>query len=211
MKRDNLEGKTYNKLYVKNYIGNGKYSCECECGNVVEVYATNLKTNHTTSCGCNKTTLDLTSKVFGYLKAIKRSDGKKRGKTKRVTWQCECLNCGKIVDMYADYLVSGNARSCGCLNLKKNMPDSIQDEFVDGTQLSKITSTPTKSNKSGVVGVNWDKARNKWMSSIRFKGHKYNLGRFDNLEDAIKVRKLAEEKLFGEFFGHFLLFHTNIE
>lgn len=30
-----------------------KWICECECGNIVSVYSTNLVRNHTVSCGCS--------------------------------------------------------------------------------------------------------------------------------------------------------------
>ena len=39
----------------------------------------------------------------------------------------------------------------------------------------------------------------KWRSRIFFKGRYYSLGFFDNKEDAIKARKEAEERIFGEF------------
>lgn len=71
--------------------------------------------------------------------------------------------------------------------------------FFADTQISKLNSKPTKANKSGVVGVNWDKSRGKWMASIRFKGHRYYLGRFSDFEDACKARKIAEEAIFGGF------------
>ena len=53
-RRNKLEDKKFNKLYVKEYIGNGKYHCICDCGNECDVFATNLVRGHTTSCGCNK-------------------------------------------------------------------------------------------------------------------------------------------------------------
>jgi len=43
-------------------------------------------------------------------------------------------------------------------------------------------------NKSGCVGVCWDKNRNKWHVMFKEK----NLGRYDNFEEAVKVRKDAE-------------------
>ena len=75
----------------------------------------------------------------------------------------------------------------------------MRQEFVSGTQISKLISKPTKANKNGVVGVNWDKSRGKWMVSIRFKGRKYYLGRFSDFEDTCKARKTAEEEIFGDF------------
>ena len=53
-------------------------------------------------------------------------------------------------------------------------------------------------NKSGVVGVCWDKNNNCWLAQIGFDSQKIRLGYFKNKEDAIKARKEAEEKYFGE-------------
>lgn len=64
---------------------------------------------------------------------------------------------------------------------------------------NSLSPTPTKANKSGVVGVNWDKSRNKWQASIRFKGHKYNLGRFTNTQDAIDIRKKPNKRFLVSF------------
>jgi hypothetical protein len=47
--------------------------------------------------------------------------------------------------------------------------------------------------------VCWDKSRGKWKADIRFRGKKYNLGRFDDINDAIEARKEAEKQLFGNF------------
>lgn len=57
----------------------------------------------------------------------------------------------------------------------------------------------TKRNTSGVIGIAWDKSRNKWVSSIYFGGKNINLGRFINKDEAIKVRLKAEAKYFKEF------------
>ena len=142
---------------------------------------------------------DLTEKRFDRLVAKYRIDSKLRGKTKRVLWHCVC-DCGNEIDVYSDCLQSGTTKSCGCLNLERDIPDNLKVDFVENTQISKIKEIKlTKSNKSGVVGVNWDKSRSKWQASIRFQGCKYNLGRFDNIDDAIKIRKTAEKEKFGEF------------
>lgn len=48
-------------------------------------------------------------------------------------------------------------------------------------------------NTSGVVGVGWDHARNKWVARIGLPGGKTKaLGRYDKFEDAIAVRRAAE-------------------
>lgn len=193
-KRIPLEGKIIGKLTVFEYIGGGKYRCQCDCGNVVEVFGSNLTRGHTTSCGCAKLTADLTGKQFGRLTVIKRVPPENG----RTCWECRC-ECGNTVNVRSDCLTSGATQSCGCLTHDKDMPEVIKADFVGGTQVSKIQGKPTKANKSGVVGVNWDKSRNKWQASIRFHGHKYNLGRFTNFEDAVEARRAAEKEIFDDF------------
>lgn len=53
---------------------------------------------------------------------------------------------------------------------------------------------PRKKAILAPVGVHWDRARGKWMSSIRMNGKNKHLGRFDDISDAIEARKAAEQK-----------------
>lgn len=53
-------------------------------------------------------------------------------------------------------------------------------------------------NKSGVVGVSWNKKRNNWKSVLIFDGKENYLGNFKNKDDAIKSRLLAEVQYYGE-------------
>jgi hypothetical protein len=198
MKRIPLEGKKFGKLTVIEYIGSDQYRCRCDCGKLCEVNGHNLKRGHTASCGCLRGFVDLTGNRFGKLTVIERSPNKKRGDINRTQWHCQC-DCGNVVDVYSDSLISGDTASCGCLSHEKGIPDVWRDDFVDGTQITKIQSIPTKSNKSGVVGVNWDKSRYKWQASLRFKGKKYNLGRFAKFDDAVAARKAAEKIYFGSY------------
>ena len=56
-------------------------------------------------------------------------------------------------------------------------------------------------NTSGVIGVVWNKQVKKWKAQIWVnKVYKY-LGYFTNKEDAIKARKEAEIKYYGDFRG----------
>lgn len=54
-------------------------------------------------------------------------------------------------------------------------------------------------NKSGYKGINWNKDAQKWMVRIRANNKVIYLGLYEKLEDAIKVRKEAEEKYFKEY------------
>lgn len=68
------------------------------------------------------------------------------------------------------------------------------------TQSQNLQNQRIQSNNtSGTTGVCWASARNKWIAHI-YTNHKQTmLGAFDKKEDAIKARKDAEIKYFGEF------------
>ena len=58
-----------------------------------------------------------------------------------------------------------------------------------------------KSNTSGIIGVCWDKAREKWVARIKVEHKSIHLGRFLNKKDAREARKEADIK-YGFSFRH---------
>ena len=54
-------------------------------------------------------------------------------------------------------------------------------------------------NKSGVIGISWDKSRRKWCAQIMYNRKHIHLGRFKTKEEAIQARKQAEIEYFGEY------------
>jgi len=130
---------------------------------------------------------DITGKRFGRLVAIERVGSQH----KSPLWKCKC-DCGNIIDVSLQKLNTGDTKSCGCL--KK---DYYKNEYqLDGTNVAYLKSNKlSKVNKSGVRGVS-QKKNGKWLAQITFKRKNYNLGTYENFEDAVKARKEAEEKLF---------------
>ena len=57
----------------------------------------------------------------------------------------------------------------------------------------------SKSNTSGVKGINWCKKYNKWEAKIQHKGKTYFLGHFTDIEEAKRVRQNKANELFGKF------------
>lgn len=54
-------------------------------------------------------------------------------------------------------------------------------------------------NTSGVTGVSWDKKSNKWHSRIGINNKEISLGFFSDFNEAVNVRKQAEQKYHGEY------------
>ena len=56
-----------------------------------------------------------------------------------------------------------------------------------------------KDNKSGVTGVIWDKNACMWRAYINYNNKRIDLGLYVMFENAVKARKEAEDKYFGEY------------
>ena len=54
-------------------------------------------------------------------------------------------------------------------------------------------------NKSGVTGVYWHKATNKWSVQININQKQTYLGEYKDFDEAVKIRKEAEKKYYGEY------------
>lgn len=68
-------------------------------------------------------------------------------------------------------------------------------EIVSQKQNVRASNTPFSHGKSGVRGVSFCKQTNKWRAHITSEGVFYNLGRFENIADAISARKHKEAEL----------------
>lgn len=73
---------------------------------------------------------------------------------------------------------------------KTNLRKAITSENSRNKDFSYLSPT-------GVVGVK--KENSKWLASIKINKEILRLGLFENFDDAVKSRKEAEIKLFGEF------------
>ena len=123
-RKENIVGKKYGRLTVKEYIDNTHVLCECECGTVKSYCINNIKYGRTKSCGClskeklKERCMDLSGQQFGELKVISYA-GYRNGRT---AWNCEC-SCGKHCVVTGHGLRSGHTKSCGCARKGKGIVD----------------------------------------------------------------------------------------
>ena len=73
-------------------------------------------------------------------------------------------------------------------NRKSNLRNCSQS-------LNILNSKISKDNTSGIKGVDFHKASGKWRARIKYNGENKYLGIYENKEEAIKVRKEAENKI----------------
>lgn len=201
-----------------------RWLCECECGNQIEINGNALtKRNGTKSCGCfarenmsrikskpNKWDLDSFDYGVGYTSKNQEFwfDKENYDKVKNHTWYIN----------KDGYVVSTDRKTLKTLLMHRivvDCPDGLIPDHIHGkasrfdnrkSNLRIATSQENcrnkglfKNNTSGVTGVEWHKRDEVWQARIKVDYKYIHLGYFDSFDDAVKARKEAEEKYFGEY------------
>lgn len=197
-------GDKYNMLTAleKTDVKKGRayWNFRCDCGNIKNARVSNVITGHVKSCGCllkkqsaengRKNMVDLKGKKFGKLTVISYSVERKK-------WECKC-ECGNVCYVSQSNLCRKTdkaTKSCGCL---VNLDVANETNIVDGTNAGNIVNRTALSNsKTGVRGVYFTKGV--YVSTIHFQGKRYYLGQSKNLEEMIRIRKAAEQIVYGDF------------
>lgn len=115
------------------------WHCICRCGNKVVMRGDGMKMGHSKSCGCQKiesalkNRRDLTRRRFGRLFVLEVSY---KDRNNALHWKCVC-DCGNTVSTPTSLaLLSGRAKSCGCLQREMMMSRSGENSshWRGGTQ-----------------------------------------------------------------------------
>ena len=116
-------------------------------------------------------------KQNGYIKIVFMGE---RYRAHRIVWE---MHNGEIPDgMQIDHI--NNVRD----------DNRIENLRVVSNKDNSKNRSINSNNKSGVMGVSWDSSRGKWSAEIKPDGQKVFLGRFNSIEEASKVRKIAENE-----------------
>lgn len=103
------------------------YNCQCDCGNFCQVRRGNLKSKHTSSCGCLRGSAfreamrekhQLQGEVFGRLTVVERDEANFK------KWICKC-ECGCTTSVIMHDLKTGHTTSCGCFHTE------VASEFLE--------------------------------------------------------------------------------
>ena len=146
---------------------------------------------------------DIAGMTFGYLTAIEPTGEKHRGD---YVWLFEC-KCGNTVELPATRALLGNTLSCGCL---KGEALKASRKYYDGTSIVQSMTEKVESTRSssGYTGVS--PKRDKWQAHITYKGVRYSLGSYFDIDDAVKARARAKEIVIADAQG-LLDFYTELE
>lgn len=224
MRKLNLVGQRFGRLTVLEENGR-KYHCvawlcKCDCGNYSTVAGYLLKNGSVKSCGCinveimsnlnkkgNKYDLsgDYGICYFNDNKGQFIFDKEDYEKIKDYCWYKG--NRGYAIhDRINRKSILAHRLITDCPN--GMVVDHINHDTLDNRKcnLRICTSADNAKNQkvnsrntSGHKGVFYNKKLKKWQSYINLDKKRFNLGCFDNKEDAIKIRQMKEIELFGEF------------
>lgn len=119
-----LTGKDIGEWHVIEYLGNGRWLCECFCGNIKDVDGHELRRGGTKSCGHDKlSNKGLEGKEFGEWQVLCKDPNKRR------YWICKC-SCGYIKSVQDYTLTHGISNSCGHNSGKlKDMTNKVIGEW----------------------------------------------------------------------------------
>lgn len=85
-------------------------------------------------------------------------------------------------------------------HINHNKLDNRKENLrLSNDQLNSRNRITPKNNKVGCKGVCWKTREKKWRAYITHNGKHIELGMYDNLTEAIQVRKKAEVELFGDW------------
>lgn len=211
MKLIDLTGKRFDHLLVVNRAdynidGRPVWTCKCDCGNTVDVRGECLRKGNTKSCGCG-------------IARVKHNLSRTRLYSVYDGMKARCYNPEH--NRYKDYGARG-IKICnewlGKFGRIKFLKWAIENGYKEGLSIDRINvngdyepgncrwttnsvqmfNRQKRKSKLGHRGVYYIPEKRKYRAEIICAGQKHNLGYFENIEDAIKVRKEAELKYFNQ-------------
>ena len=212
-----LTEKKYGKLTVIKRYGHRDniitWLCRCECGNEVVVKGSYLTAGHTKSCGCIKKSNTYIFKdeyVIGITEEGEEFyfDLEDYEKVKQYTWYIKSDGYveSSIYDGYKSETISLHRL---VMNAQKGEQVDHKDHGVNDCRkynLRKCTVSQNQMNKkiqknntSGVTGVCWNESRSNWKAYISLNKKKITLGYFKDFNEAVKVRREAENIYHKEY------------
>lgn len=214
---NDITGKKFGRLTaITPIMENGrrrKWRCLCDCGKETIVLSYNLKNGNTQSCGCqrdenrfNPNKYDLNGefgKCFFESGDFFIFDLEDYEKLKEYTW-CKGRSGGYAIASKNGVHVSAHRLIMDCP--KGLIIDHINHDTWDNRKINlrictiaenNLNKLPRKNRYTNKTGVRFD--GKKWRAYIAKDNVDYSLGAFKTEMEAIKARKEAEVKFFGEF------------
>lgn len=217
--REDFVGKRFGKLTVieeiKKVYKNNKiryfYKCHCDCGNTKTTSRQSLQQEKVLMCdNCKvQNQYDLSSEQYGVgfcsNGGIFYFDKEDFDKIKNYRWYI--TDAGYIrahIDethsVFMHSLIYGDKEKRDIDHINRVKFDNRKENLREATRGENVINRdPISSNSSGVTGVRWSQKAKKWQALITKDGVNHYLGTYEDFNDAVNARKLAEIYYFGEY------------
>lgn len=206
-----------------------RWHCKCECGVEKDVEQRLLLNGYSCSCGCTRkekykeighnnkkyNLYDLSGeygigfctngrsfyfdledyeKIKGYCWTQSSDDDYVKASSDSVTGEHKRITMSRLIMglCHDDNILVDHRNHNKSDNRKENLRLATSSQNLMNKDI-------LERNTSSVTGVCLDKKRNKWRSYIYVNKKQIHLGYFDNFIDAVRVRREAENKYFGEY------------
>lgn len=216
-----MKGKRINNWLVLyediNQIKMGTYwICECQCDNKtrISIKGVDLRIKPSKSCGCitarkkiksNEYNLNGTYGIGYTVKGEKfYFDLEDYDLIKSYYWYINskgypCTKSNKKEILMHRLILNTSDEEC-VDHIEHNEYDNRKSKLRATTHdKNMLNKNIYKNNTSGYPGVTWHKRDEKWVVRIQLNKKEKELGRYENLNDAVKVRRDAEIKYYGEY------------
>lgn len=193
----------------RNASGEIIWHCKCTCGNEVDVSLGDLRSHHTTSCGCTRYKklqehfmIDLTGQKFNYLTVLYPIFNEDNTFSRK--WHCRC-DCGKELDIYSQALKT--QISCGCKNISKG-ENKIKNILIDNcVKFEEQKTFPDLKNKDKYLRFDFCiyNNKNQIAALIEYQGiqHYEEVSFFNH--QTLKERQINDQKKREYCINHDLL------
>ncbi|MEN2467887.1 AP2 domain-containing protein [Ornithinibacillus sp. JPR2-1] len=199
-----LTGKKFGRLTVIERTSNDKHGktrwlCECECGNNVISYGSDLNRGKTKSCGCIQKIHGLSKHRLYNIFAMMKD---RCYNPENISYPWYGGQGIKIYQLWLDDYTKFHEWA-----LRNGYKDNLEIDRIDSSKdyspencrwvtrrVQNLNQRLRKDNTSGIRGVKWNQARRKWEVNISVNKKRIYLGLYEELEDAAEARRKAEEK-----------------
>ena len=202
------------------------WECECDCGTIRDVRHDNLVQGTSKSCGCLKkenssklgknnkkqNEYDLESEEYGIGYTLKGEqfwfDKEDYEKIKSYCWRqnkegyilARIPNSTSVVFLHDLVMNADYSNGEEVDHIKHNKYDNRKTQLRLVNKFKNQRNAKLRSdNTSGVKGVLYKKDKGLWVARITVNKKRIFLGSSKDFEKAVRLRKEAEEKYFGEY------------
>lgn len=131
---------------LPNEGGHSLWECKCNCGNpqTFKVDGANLRSGHTTSCGCSRQGLNHKNRTGLIFNDITFGEIVGKDKQGNYLYDCTCF-CGNHFISNAARILNYHVQSCGCLSSKgeqkiQQLLEELNIDFVREYPLKEVLS-----------------------------------------------------------------------